>query len=116
MTIKAMKQELDKLIERETDLQFQIEQFELEPSDYEDQYIELLDDEGTVTAGGLEFYPSRILSELDPIAYSCGLSDYADSCGLESSEEYNRLCEELEELQDKITELDEEIYNLEMED
>jgi len=42
-------------------------------------YDELLDSEGTVTVAGCEFYPSKILKELDPIAYRTGFSDYLDS-------------------------------------
>jgi hypothetical protein len=41
----------------------------------ETYYDEMLDESGTVLVGGLEFWPSRILSELDPIAYRCGMSD-----------------------------------------
>ena len=36
---------------------------------------ELLDEEGTVEVAGIEFYPSQILKELDPIAYRESLSD-----------------------------------------
>ena len=53
-------------------------------------YDGMLDCEGIVTVVGYDFYPSRILEELDPIAYSCGLSDYYDSI----SDEY--YCEGME--------------------
>ena len=49
------------------------------PEDVEESYHEALDEGGPVTIGGLEFWPSRILKELDPIAYRCGLIDYTDS-------------------------------------
>jgi hypothetical protein len=39
-------------------------------------YNEMLDESGPVKIGRLEFYPSRILRECDPIAYRCGLNDY----------------------------------------
>ena len=45
----------------------------------EESYREYLDSDGPVTIGGLEFWPSRILEKLDPIAYRCGLTDYTDS-------------------------------------
>lgn len=51
-----------------------------------DQYDEMLDEMGTVNAGGYEFEPSRILKELDPIAYSCGFSDWVDSMGIDIEE------------------------------
>lgn len=39
----------------------------------------MLDESGPVKIGRLEFYPSRILRECDPIAYRCGLNDYENS-------------------------------------
>ena len=49
-----------------------------EIDDY-DAYDEALDSEGAVFVAGIEFYPSRILEELDPVAYRCGYSDWVDS-------------------------------------
>lgn len=48
-----------------------------EIDDY-DAYDEFLDSEGTVDVCGLEFYPSRILDECDPVAYRCGYNDWMD--------------------------------------
>ena len=66
-----------------------------EIDDY-DAYDESLDSEGTVTVAGMEFYPSHILKELDPVAYSCGYSDWVDSdqCDLEDAlenEDYSEI-------------------------
>ena len=49
-----------------------------EIDDY-DAYDEALDSEGPVTVCGIGFYPSRILEELDPVAYRCGYNDWVDS-------------------------------------
>ena len=49
-----------------------------EIDDY-DAYDEALDSEGTIFVAGCEFYPSRILEELDPVAYRCGYNDWVDS-------------------------------------
>ena len=49
-----------------------------EIDDY-DAYDKSLDSEGTVTVAGMEFNPSRILEELDPVAYRCGYNDWVDS-------------------------------------
>jgi hypothetical protein len=43
-----------------------------------ESYNEDLDVEGTVSVGGYEFYPSRILEELDPTAYILGYDEYLD--------------------------------------
>ena len=47
--------------------------------EFDETYDDMLDTDGTVTVGGIEYYPSRILKEIDPIAYRCGLTDYIDA-------------------------------------
>ena len=43
----------------------------------QEMYDDMLNDVyGPVKIGYLEFDPSEILRELDPIAYRCGLADY----------------------------------------
>jgi len=45
-----------------------------------DMYDEMLNDcTPMVKVGNLEYLPSRVLKEVDPIAYRCGLNDYLDS-------------------------------------
>ena len=45
-----------------------------------DAYDEMIDDcTPMVKVGSLEYLPSRVLKEVDPIAYRCGLNDYLDS-------------------------------------
>jgi hypothetical protein len=53
---------------------------ELEPVDLEQLYRDMLDDvEPEVRVAGLSFCASRIVEELDPVAFRCGVCDYADS-------------------------------------
>jgi hypothetical protein len=62
-----MEEELDEILEPREE--------EVELYD-EDSYDQLLDElYGPFEIGYIKFYASRILQELDPIAYSCGLSD-----------------------------------------
>lgn len=42
-------------------------------------YDEWLDESDEVKIGSLSYYPSQVLKAVDPIAYSCGLSDYESS-------------------------------------
>jgi hypothetical protein len=49
-----------------------------------DLYDEMLDELHPDQVGNL--LASRILRELDPIAYYCGLSDWLDSCDLTTDE------------------------------
>jgi hypothetical protein len=52
----------------------------LSASDLYDQYDNMLDEcYGPVKIGSLEFYPSRVLKECDPVAYRCGFSDWLDA-------------------------------------
>ncbi|QAX92425.1 hypothetical protein Stuart_5 [Providencia phage vB_PstP_PS3] len=46
-------------------------------------YNEMLDEYyDKYSIGGVAFYPSEILEELDPVAYRRGYLDYADSEGI----------------------------------
>lgn len=86
---------------------------EIDPDDYEDQFDDMLDESGTVEAGGYSFYPSRILKELDPVAYSCSLNDYADSVfDVTENDDYKALQEEIDQLQSDIEDLGSEIEDL----
>ena len=51
-----------------------------------EQYDQMLDEAGTVTVAGMEFYPSAVLKEMDNIAYTCGFVDYMDSIGVDTDE------------------------------
>lgn len=63
---------------------------------------------------GYGFYPSRILKELDPIGYSCGLNDYADSIfDASETDDYKALQDEIDQLQYDIDDLESEIEDLE---
>jgi hypothetical protein len=46
----------------------------------------MLDQAGPVTIAGLEFDPSRILRECDPIAYRCMFFDYMDAQGIDTDD------------------------------
>ena len=54
--------------------------------DAQERYEDMLDSEGPVNVAGLEFLPSRILREMDPTAYKCGLFDYVDAEGIDSDD------------------------------
>lgn len=90
---------------------------EVNEADKEKIYDEILDENGVVNVAGMEFYPSRIISELDPIAYSCGINDYfgATDNYFEIDGEYYQ-CEEVESAREEfINSLNEEISELESE-
>ena len=97
-------------------LQDQIDNFELDPDDYADQYDEMLDE---AHGDFLGMNASYILKNMDTIAYRCGLLDYLD--GLDQDEEKmdNDECLELfnrlEEIESEIEELDDELSKMDNE-
>ena len=53
---------------------------------YLEMYNESLDESGYVVVGGLSFLPSRVLEEMDPVAYRCGFNDYLDYMDVDSDD------------------------------
>ena len=100
-TIDEVKEEIE-------ELEKEIDRFELDPDNYGELYDEALNEGGPVRIGSLEYDPARVLREVDPIAYRCGLLDFVDSMELEDSDEYREMVERLEELQDELTDLENE--------
>ena len=70
--------------------------------DLSNEYDEMLNAQGMLTIGCIEFYPSRVLKELDPIAYQCGYNDFISGIDISSYSEYD----------DKISEITEQIENI----
>lgn len=114
------KTELEKAIEiKKAEIaakEEEIDNFGLDNDDYEEQYKEAIDSEGPVTVAGITFDPSRILQEMDPIAYGCGLNDYVDSLEKDDDPKYKGLEEELETLTDELNDLESELEDLEGEE
>jgi hypothetical protein len=96
------RKELEQAIEEK---KAEIENFELDPDDYEEQYCECLDESGDVNICGLKFAPSYALRKLDPTAYHCGLLDYIDGLDKDDDPKYQELEKELEELEEQLDEL-----------
>jgi hypothetical protein len=90
-------------------LNHDIKWFELDDEDYIEEYEDCLDCEGPVIILGYYYDTSRVLKEVDPIAYRCGLSDYVYGLDKECSPEYVLLTEKLEELEEELEELQEEL-------
>ena len=81
---------------------------ELDPVDLEQLYRDMLDEcEPEVKVAGLSFCASRIVEELDPVAFRCGVNDYADGLVNDSiTEEINGNHYDLREAQDIIDEVE----------
>lgn len=83
---------------------------ELEPVDVEQIYRDMLDEcEPEVNVAGLSFVPSRVVEELDPVAFRCGVNDYVASLvGETLSEEIDGNHYDLEEVNEIIEEIESE--------
>ena len=96
-------------------VQSNIETFEF--SCTEEQFNDFLDEiEQSVTICGMEFYPSDILKNCDPIAYRCEKADYEANFDLSDCEEYQDLQNQLDELESQLDDLQTELDDLESED
>lgn len=91
------------------DKQQEIDTFEIDSSDCERLYDDMLDE---CYPELFNMLPSRILSELDPIAYNCGLTDYVDGLEVSEDSDYQELESELEELNSELETLEEELNEI----
>ncbi len=108
MTAEEKALQIAALKKQIAELEDKIDNFEIDEDKHDDKYDEWLDEiYGEIMIGNISFLPSRILKELDPIAYRCGFSDYIDSLDIEDDEEYQELQTELEEAKEELAELEE---------
>ena len=49
-----------------------------------ERFDDMLDESGPVVIAGLEFSPSAILKEMDPIGYRTYFNDYMDACDIDT--------------------------------
>ena len=96
-------------------IQSNIETFEYTCT--EEQFDDFLDDvEQSVNIYGIEFYPSDILKNCDPVAYRCAKADYEANFDVSDCEEYQEFQSELDELESQLDDLQSELDDLESED
>ena len=111
--IQMKEHAISKLQAQIKDKEAQQNSIECDPDDLADQFDECLDEAGSIKVAGCTFYPSQLLKECDPIAYRCGLNDFADfEFRKEDSEEYQSLQEEIDQLESDIEDLESEIEDL----
>jgi len=94
-----------------TEKQIQAIKENLRPIDCEERARELLDVDGPIQIGNLTFDASRIVEELDPIAFNCMVSEISDIDDLTEvygeyydSQELEEFIQELEEQEENETE------------
>jgi DNA repair exonuclease SbcCD ATPase subunit len=95
------------IITRIEEIKEELRTFEIDQSKWEESYKDLIDESGPVMICGMNFTASRIIEELDPIAYLCGLDDYVDSLEVSEDDDYKALEAELAELESELADLEE---------
>lgn len=109
--IEMLESKIDAIKADIENKQSEINSFEYEIS--ESDFDNVLDEsEESVTICGIEFYPSDVLKNCDPIAYRCAKSDYESNFDLDDVEEYTDLKDELEALESQLETLESELEDL----
>jgi hypothetical protein len=104
------KAEMREAWDRVQTLNASIENFDVDPYDYEDAFCNLIDEDyetehGKLRISGIAFTPSRVLRELDETAYWCSLTDYANTSfegNPMDNDYYRELVEERDELDERL--------------
>lgn len=110
------KQKIKQVYEKNLEvLREELSGLEVDEEDYREAYDDFIDEYGPIEIMGMEYLASRVLKEVDPIAYNCGLSDYCDSIDLTEETNYIELKEKIEELEYDLEDIDDEIYELKSE-
>lgn len=90
----------------------ELDTYEIDPDLVEDNYKDCLNEMHEMP-NGWEY--ADVLERMDPVAYRCGLNDYADSFDKEDFQAYKELQEEFEEFDNINDQLNDEIFDLEQE-
>lgn len=83
---------------------------EIDVDSFEEEYKDSLDECYGEFHG---FNYSRILEELDPTAFRCGLNDYCDSKDVEDTQDWIDANEKVESIESEIEDLESQIEDLE---
>jgi DNA repair exonuclease SbcCD ATPase subunit len=119
MNKENLEEKITELKDRIEELKTELDNLQIDHTSLadDDEYSKWIDEIYTpYCIGYMTFDASRILKELDPIAYNCGFSDYIDSLDISDSEEYKELESEIEDLESELEDLESELDELETED
>jgi peptidoglycan hydrolase CwlO-like protein len=108
--MNELESKLAELENRKEELQSEIDNFDC--SDYVDdsQYNDWLDEVyGEVEIAGMSYCTSRVLREIDPIAYNCVHSDYCETLDKTDFPEFQDLEFELARVESEIESMEYEI-------
>ncbi len=93
--------EYREMIDKLKQLKNELGNFEIEESDYINQYEESINDE-TVEILGVPLDKSHIIKQIDPISYELGLTNFCDDIDKEEDPKFQALDEEIGDLEQEI--------------
>lgn len=90
--------------------QAELDSFELDNDDYVESYEDMLND---CYGEFMNIQASRILKRCDEVAYRCGLNDFVDGMDKTDDPAYKAIEEEIEELENGISDIESQIEEIE---
>lgn len=98
--VENIEEEIKELEEELEEVKEKIEA--LEGEEGQERYREFIDEVNEpLKIGNISFTPSRVLEELDPIAFNCGFSEWSDEELSELENRKDEIKEEIQELNEK---------------
>lgn len=94
------------------ELKGNLEAFDKSEVASEDEFDDMLDEQGDIEIVGIRYNPSNVLKNVDPAAYQTEFNNWVDSLDEESFPEYVEMREELEEAEDILADLENELEEL----
>ena len=111
--IRDIKDQLETLQANKIRKQKEIDNFEIDPDYFSDEYDTGLNESYPEFMG--TYQPAYTLKKVDLIAYDEGLANYVDSLDKDRHPDYKELVEELEDIDSEIYDLETELDELENE-
>ena len=116
MTKQELIEKIEELEELRDDMYESLNDYEVDPEDYADDFAQaLLDEHGYIEIGSNEFHPADLLSNGFPSMYENDLQKYAENAFDEdkmSSAMYSELSIEVEDLENEIKEYQKQLENM----
>jgi hypothetical protein len=88
-----------------------LDQFEPDEAEAESRYDDMLDEVGQYDLRGMfaNYQPSRVLREIDPVAYRCGMNDWLDGEDKSTFEGWEDLHDDVEDCATELALLEDEL-------
>ena len=105
--LNQLRDDLAYWMNEKRNLEYGVDNFELDPDDFEDDFCLMLDQtHEEIEIGSGTYSYSHLYKEIDETGFNCNLNDYANEIDKDESDEYRELTDQLEEAENKIDDLE----------